>query len=129
MSDELKNLEDLLGSPLDKAQKALPNPRYRAQRSQGGFGIGEDNQLYTGLTLALIDPDDFQGSDLIEEEINNVGAEAHIILPDGGLIEGHIYEGIVVNLQRDWESGIVEDWDVKLIDVTESGGDDSEEHV
>lgn len=127
MSDEIKSLEELL-VPLENAQKALPNPLYRAQRAQTGFGIGEDNQLYTGLTLALVDPENFQGCDLIEEEINNVGAEAHIILPEHGLVEGHIYEGIVVNLQTDWETGIVDDWDVKLIDVTESDGDDSEEH-
>lgn len=126
MSDEPKTLEDFIR--FDTEQKALPSPFYRAQRAQGGFGIGEDNQLYTGLTLALVDPENFEGCDLIEEEINNVGAEAHILLPTDGLIEGHIYEGIVVNLQTDWETGTVDDWDVKLIDVTESDGDDSEEH-
>lgn len=128
MSDEIPNLSDFLVESLEDAQKTLPNPLYRAQRAQTGFGIGEDNQLYTGLTLALVDPENFQGCDLIEEEINNVGAEAHFLLPEDGLIEGHLYEAIAVNLQRDWESGIIDGWDVKLIDVTESDGDDSEEH-
>ena len=130
MSDEISNHVQLdnLFEPLEDAKKTLPNPRYRAQRAQTGFGIGEDNQLYTGLTLALVDPENFQGCDFIEEEINNVGAEAHILLPEDGLVEGHIYEAYATNLQTDWETGMVDDWDIQLIDVTKSDGDDSEEH-
>lgn len=118
ISQEVNELEKL-GINLEIPQETLPSPFYRAQLAKTGFGIGEDNQLYTGLTLALVDPENFSGCDLIEEEINNVGSEAHILLPDGGLTEGHIYEAIAVNLTTDWETGMIDDWDVKLIDVTD----------
>ncbi len=106
----------------------VPNMQYRAQKSQGAFGVSDDNKLHTGLTLERIEQEGDNGCDIIDEEISNIGAEANIILPDGGLIEGHIYEAVAVNIKRDWETSCVDDWDVQILDVTDSDGGDSEEH-
>ncbi len=114
---------------LGGGQETPYSPTYRAQKSQGCFGIDDDNNLHTGLTLTTFHPKEFlQENDLLGEEITNIGAEAHIILPDGGLIEGHIYEASAINISTDWETGVIDDYDIELIDITASEGNDSEEH-
>jgi len=123
-----ESLGDLLSTVISHEEETpRPTPRYKAVPSDGGFGISEDGIIHTGICLELIQNDEY-GHDPLEEMIDNLRDEAPILLPDEGLILGHIYEPRCINISRDWESGIVDDWDVGMYDVTESDGDDSEEH-
>lgn len=122
-------LGDLLATTIShEEEKQPPPPRYRAVPSAGGYGISEDNSIHTGICLEPIQ-DEECGYDPLQDMLENLGAESPILLPDEGLILGHIYEPRCINISRDWESGIVDDWDIGMYDVTESDdGDDSEEH-
>lgn len=45
--------------------------------------------------------------------------EGSIILPKYGIEHGKLYSVIVTNESRDWESGVVDDWDLEIIKVEE----------
>ena len=54
------------------------------------------------------------GYDLLDEEFNNAGPDSLPInlyeVNDG------IYEVILVNGQRDWETGYIDDWETRLVE-------------
>lgn len=122
------SLGDLLATTIShEEEEKRPTPRYKAVASGGGFGISEDGIVHSGICLEPIQNDE-DGYDPLQDMIENLREESPILLPDDGLILGHIYEPRCINVSRDWESGIVDDWDIGMYDVTESDGDDSEEH-
>lgn len=59
-----------------------------------------------------------KGSDFIIDEANNFGAN-EVALKIINLLECHngIYEIITCNHSKDWETGIIDDWDYKLIHI------------
>lgn len=59
------------------------------------------------------------GYDLIYEEISNIGEVCveSLIVPEGGLKVGSKYKAIVVNESKDWETGLLDDWDVELVEL------------
>lgn len=53
------------------------------------------------------------GHNWLEEDVNNTGAEEvldRMTLP----VEDGIYKVVMINEHRDWETGLIEDWDYAL---------------
>ena len=84
---------------------------YRAERTEE-WGMTEDGKFVAGLVLT---PLDTERPDFIGEELSQIGTDANIILPRGGLTEGAVYRAVCVNEHRDWETGTVDFYDIKLV--------------
>lgn len=111
MSDLLKMAE------LTKAEQPKNRVFYRCEKPETPmFGLSEDSVIVTGLILAHYYTVAY---DFVDAEIESVGAEATIIVPDD-LEEGAIYEAMIVNEQRDWESGHIDDYDIGFSRVTDT---------
>lgn len=76
------------------------------------YGIDINNYFVAGVTLAPVDP--YFEFDPIHEELGAIGAEAAIFLPAGGLQAGKFYEAVYRNESRDWETGIINDYEIHL---------------
>ncbi len=85
---------------------------YKAVKSTEHYGISHNGLLVTGLFLEVYAKG--CGYDLLTEEIGNLGTDAIIHLPKGGLIEGNLYYAVGTELQRDWESGLIDYWEVQI---------------
>ncbi|KJZ17374.1 hypothetical protein TW86_03715 [Halomonas sp. S2151] len=81
------------------------------------FGVRDDSSLITGLVL---EPLVVMGYDCLSESLSELGVDAQVEMPEGGLKEGSLYIPTVINVSRDWESGVVDDWDVGLVEVTDA---------
>jgi hypothetical protein len=53
------------------------------------------------------------------EELNERADQSDIILPKGGIKQGALYRIEVVNISKDWESGIADEWDLQIVEVKE----------
>jgi hypothetical protein len=86
---------------------------YRAVADPQAFGMNDQGVLIAGLRLELVYE---AGYDALAEEFENAGMDAtlRIHLPPEGLIADRLYTPQVINEQRDWESGIVDEWDIEL---------------
>lgn len=69
--------------------------------------VSPNGEIITGVSLVPISD---CGYDCADEMIENTG-DAHIILESPPVI-GQVYEPCVINIHRDWESGVIDDWDV-----------------
>lgn len=94
-------------------QEEIVFATYTAVPHQGFFGVDENQKIVVGMTLQA----SIEGFDILGEEITNIGSDAHIILPGNGIELGKRYSVTVVNETRDWETGHVEDYDLKLTEV------------
>lgn len=98
-----------------------PKWHYRAERTED-WGMGINGGLIAGLTLNPLPEDDPEGLDPkypldpLSDEIGEAHTEAPIHLPEGGLVEGRVYT-LVYEAYTDWETGIVDDYDVYLVPV------------
>ena len=93
------------------------NATYRCKRHTG-FGVDDENQIVSGLTLEVI-----EGSydlDLLADEIREAKAEASLLLPADGLKEGALYSARVTNICRERESGIIDGWEIEIYEVEDS---------
>lgn len=74
--------------------------------------------LITGLTLIPITTNQ-DNYGILEEALDNLGVDAWEIiqLPELGLKEGNYYEAVATNISRDWESGHVDDYDIKIVEI------------
>lgn len=52
-----------------------------------------------------------------KEEISNCGADGVYILPPEGLKKNSFYSSKCVNEMNDWETGIIDVWDVEIYKV------------
>lgn len=86
---------------------------YRCERSSE-LGISEDHHLVTGMALV---PYLVEGYDSLHEEVSEMGLEGEYKLPS--LEEGRIYEVLVTDIRRDWETGYADEWTIKLVEVTD----------
>ena len=76
------------------------------------YGVNIDNQAVFGLTL---EPDgDEYGYNPITENVINIGAEANMIYPEEGLIEGEKYLVQETCTSYDWQTGYCEDTEVVI---------------
>lgn len=89
---------------------------YKAVKEEG-YGLSDDGCVYVGLKLEL--QPESEGHDVLQEQIENIGSEGNIEMPDG-IEEGKMYIAKPCNVSRDWESGIIDDWDVELREYTPS---------
>ncbi len=91
-----------------------PDPMiYEAVKVTTQYGISNDNTLITGLELvpyANIE----EGYSLLTTEIQEIGTEVIVHLPEGGLVEGKLYVSKATNISRDWEMGIIDDYDITI---------------
>lgn len=94
-------------------------PTYVCERAKS-FGT-DGNGIVVGFTLTPID--DNWEVDPINDEIDNMGSDAGIILPAEPFVEGGHYKVRYVNITRDWETGIVDGWDIEVYQLT------GDEHV
>jgi hypothetical protein len=83
---------------------------YRAIKSDD-YGIGGDSNVIYGMTLQFLDGD----YNPIDEDLSNAGHDAVIEFPPDGLEENQIYEVIYTNISTDYETGIIDGWDLKVI--------------
>lgn len=77
-------------------------------------GLTVNNEIVTGLKIEAFTEGGFSPA---EEHISNLGNDADFIIP-ADLKVGDILESICTNLSRDWESGMVDDWDVEFVRTT-----------
>lgn len=84
---------------------------YRAVTDTTKVGLSAEGEVIAGIRLELVEADEY---DCLADEIANIGADALIHLPEGGLIPGQLYEPRVTNLKRDLESGYIDEWDITL---------------
>lgn len=111
MSDLLKRLE------LRQSEPPKNRVFYRCEKPETPmFGLSEDSVIVTGLILAHYYTVEH---DFVHEEIQAVGAEAGIIIPDD-LEEGAVYEAMIVNIGRDWESGHIDSYDIAFGRITDA---------
>lgn len=103
---------------LDPSVGTGPEPPIYVCKRCDDYGLTQDNQIVVGLTLVLEDEDQH---DFLKEEAQNAGTDSIIHFPPEGLIEGRRYTAIPINFVRGWESGIIEDWEVKISLVEEDG--------
>lgn len=99
---------------------------YRAVLDPQGLGLNSEGDLITGLRLDLVFT---EGHNVLDQHLDDLGTEAtaSIYLPDGGLLPDQLYTPTVTNISRDWESGIIDQWDISLIPYTgdiPAGGDE-----
>lgn len=80
------------------------------------FGMSINGNIIAGYELVSIQG---SGYDLISEEINNIGETINetLIIPKEGLIVGKNYRAITTNMSTDWETGVIDDYDIELIEV------------
>lgn len=100
-----------------KPAKEVPLVLYKAEVDPSkALGLTADSKLVFGTVLTLVLQ---EGHDALADEVLN-GWEgdclSRIILPEGGLEVGKLYQPIVVNEKRDPETNAVDDWDVKLVE-------------
>lgn len=104
-------------------QDKRPKWLYRAERTDE-WGQGLNITFVTGLTLNLLpedephDPDSRWIEDPLYHEIGEGGVDAPIYLPEGGLVEGQLYR-LRYEGYADFETGIVDDYDVYIVPVEE----------
>lgn len=87
---------------------------YRAVADSQALGLNSEGDLIAGLRLELAFT---EGYNLLNDHLDNLGDEAtsSIFLPNEGLIAGQLYTPAVTNISRDWESGVIDAWDIALI--------------
>ena len=88
---------------------------YRAEIDTASVGITGDLGVVSGIRLRLIYQD---GYDCLADELQNLGVDAVINLPDGGLTPGQLYTPCVTNEARDWETGCIDSWDITIYPFT-----------
>jgi hypothetical protein len=54
------------------------------------------------------------------EDLSEMSFNESFILPKRGIQEGKLYSVRVTNISKDWESGIVDNWDLEVYEVDES---------
>jgi hypothetical protein len=94
---------------------------YKAVPSGPFWGQGDGIAFVTGVTLERVSPaPDYEkeGWDPIFDEIAEYGEDAQIVIPEEGLVLGALYKAVTKSY-RDWESGIIDDWETFLYRVTE----------
>ncbi len=90
------------------------NATYRCKRHTG-FGIDDESQLVCGLTLEIVEGT--YDIDMLANEIREAGADASLLFPAGGLKEGALYSARATNITCDWESGIIDGWDIEIYEL------------
>ena len=101
----------------DSCVTAAAYPLYRAEKSEFHGLLRETTGIVVGLTLVPIapkEPEDLY--DILHEELDNTGGDIAILLPGEGLKLGGIYEVKVINVSKDWETGFVDDYDLKIVE-------------
>ena len=103
---------------LDFTVDVTPAPQtlpvlYKAVKYDG-FGISDEGQLVSGLTLVIVS-EDYEWFDALEEDIAGRREEASIIFPEEGLKEGAIYSVNTKVTSTDWDTGYADDWVVELV--------------
>ena len=97
---------------VEREPRPNSRPLYRAVICNDFWGVGDGVDFITGITLERITEE--PEWDIIYDEIAEIGNEAPIYLPEGGLVVGQVYEAVVTPY-RDWETGIVDDYDIHLV--------------
>ena len=90
---------------------------YKAVRSEQVFGLSEDSTIVFG---ACLEPYLMTGHCVLAEILEGVGGclvDCTITMPEGGLIVGRFYKAIAINISHDWESGVVDDYEVGFEEV------------
>ena len=72
--------------------------------------FNEDNDVVIGIKLEKHESSTLDMEDMIPDP------EYHAILNIDACSDG-LYELIPINQSRDWETGIIDDWDLKLLPV------------
>jgi hypothetical protein len=55
----------------------------------------------------------------MEDELYERANDGDVILPKGGIKQGALYRIEIANVSKDWESGIIDEWDLKIVEVKE----------
>ena len=84
--------------------------------SEPVFALTDDNLITTGLTLVSYY---VEGFDFVDNDICDIGVEASIVIPDG-LAAGEVYEAVITNIGRDWESGWIDSYDIEFVHVSDA---------
>ncbi len=103
----MSNFADIIEHEEPKEESYI----YKAVATKTNYGVTAGNRLITGLELQPVED---CGYDLLTEELLNVGGEVIIHFPKEGIIEGAKYEVFAVNESRDWETGLVDDYELEL---------------
>lgn len=111
-------MKDLLKmAELTKAEQPKNRVFYRCEKPERPlFGLTQDNVIVTGLTLVPYYAVEF---DFVQNEIQEVGVDAYVIMPDD-LDHGAVYEAFVTVSSHDWETGAPESWDVNFRLITDA---------
>lgn len=93
------------------AQAATPESLYRVGLTKA-VGVGPNQELVFGYTLEHMGP----GPDLLGDDLRDIGAGIldSLSIPEDGLKVGKTYRAIMFNVTHDRETGMVEDWGLKL---------------
>lgn len=104
------------GMSLEEKEEPTENIAiYKAVKGDN-YGVSENGEVYVGLKLEY-QPESV-GYDPLKEQIECIGNEGSIIMPDG-IEEGKLYIVKICNISRDYESGVIDDWDVSLKKYTQ----------
>lgn len=76
------------------------------------------NLIILGTETITLVPYHVDGFDFLEEDILQAGSDVSIILPKDEIVAGEILEAIIVNEMTDWETGIIDSWDIELVPCT-----------
>jgi len=85
--------------------------KYVAVQDTSAFGFNDDGQLIVGLRLI---PLDSEAHDVLADEYSNVGADMELIMPERPVVAGDVVKVQVCNLSKDWETGFVDSYDLRL---------------
>ena len=87
-----------------------PLTQYKSEATTD-YGLNDKNEIIVGFKLVPIESASF---DLVHETLVDIGAEAILIIPPIKK-EGMVFTPCVVNERKDYELGIVDDYDIKFI--------------
>ncbi len=87
---------------------------YKAVKSSK-FGISKEGSVIFGLELVIVSRGN--ETDGVEEEIQMMGTETLLTLPEEGIIENAYYENSTKCISTDWETGYCDDVETTLYRV------------
>lgn len=123
MSKVLDEIFQLETRPIDESIEHCKGVFFRGYRSQ--YFQNDKFELKQGVKLLKRKscPGCSQCAFILDNLQELSYTEGAIIFPKYGIENGKLYSVCVVNESRDWESGVVDSWDLEIMEVKEKNNE------